>query len=173
MPTYCLTPHPDHPARAVKTIQVTVDRSVDFLHLFFEIDAAPGAVRWPSRVGPMFRDGLWQNTCFEAFCRVDDQQGYREVNLSPSGEWAVYDFSGYRRGMSRAARQPIRHFKAREGSVAAVVDVGLGDWQLGLAAVVEEVDGTKSYWALAHAPGPPDFHNPACFTATLPAPRRA
>ncbi len=41
---------------------------------------------------------------------------------------------------------------------------------LGLSAVIQEVDGTKSYWALAHAPGPPDFHNPDCFIATLPAP---
>jgi hypothetical protein len=41
---------------------------------------------------------------------------------------------------------------------------------IGLTAVVEEVDGTKSYWALAHAPGPPDFHNADCFTARLPAP---
>jgi len=45
-------------------------------------------------------------------------------------------------------------------------------WRMGVSAVIEEVDGTKSYWALAHAPGPPDFHNPDCFIATLPAPDR-
>ncbi len=47
------------------------------------------------------------------------------------------------------------------------------DWTLALSTVIEATDGTKSYWALAHAPGPPDFHNPDCFTATLPAPTRA
>ena len=31
-------------------------------------------------------------------------------------------------------------------------------WRLGLAAVIEEVDGRKSYWALAHPPGKADFH---------------
>ena len=40
--------------------------------------------------------------------------------------------------------------------------------RIGVSAVIEEVDGTKSYWALAHAPGPPDFHNPACFAHHLP-----
>jgi hypothetical protein len=43
-------------------------------------------------------------------------------------------------------------------------------WELGLAAVLEEKDGTKSYWALAH-PGEsekPDFHDPVCFAAHLP-----
>lgn len=54
----------------------------------------------------------------------------------------------------------------------ATLDSGRG-WRLGVSAVIEEVDDTKSYWALAHAPGPPDFHNRDCFIATLPAPERS
>ena len=40
-------------------------------------------------------------------------------------------------------------------------------WQLGLSAVLEEVDGTKSYWALTHPGDKPDFHHPDCFAAKL------
>ena len=40
-------------------------------------------------------------------------------------------------------------------------------WELGLSAVLEEKDGTKSYWALAHMGEKPDFHAPGCFTARL------
>ena len=41
-------------------------------------------------------------------------------------------------------------------------------WRLGLSAVLEERDGTKSYWALAHPPGDtPDFHHEDCFAAQL------
>jgi hypothetical protein len=40
-------------------------------------------------------------------------------------------------------------------------------WSLGLSAVLEEQDGTKSHWALAHGGDKPDFHDPACFTASL------
>lgn len=43
-------------------------------------------------------------------------------------------------------------------------------WILGMSAVIEEVDGTKSFWALAHPPGKPDFHHPDCFTLKVPAP---
>lgn len=43
-------------------------------------------------------------------------------------------------------------------------------WLANIAAVIEEADGTKSYWALAHPPGPPDFHHPDCFVLELPAP---
>ncbi len=40
---------------------------------------------------------------------------------------------------------------------------------LALSAVIEEKEGTKSYWALKHPPGKPDFHHPDCFALTLPA----
>jgi hypothetical protein len=45
-------------------------------------------------------------------------------------------------------------------------------WRAGVSAVIEEADGTKSYWALAHPPGEPDFHDPESFVLSLPAPRR-
>lgn len=45
--------------------------------------------------------------------------------------------------------------------------------QIALSAVIEEKDGTKSYWALRHPPGKPDFHHPDCFALTLEAPEAA
>lgn len=39
----------------------------------------------------------------------------------------------------------------------------------GLTAVIEEAGGHKSYWALAHASGQPDFHKRSCFTLQLAA----
>jgi len=43
--------------------------------------------------------------------------------------------------------------------------------RLGLSAVLEAHDGTRSYWALRHPPGQPDFHHPDAFAVTLePAP---
>jgi hypothetical protein len=32
-----------------------------------------------------------------------------------------------------------------------------GAWRIGLAAVIEDTSGHKSYWALAHPPGKADF----------------
>jgi hypothetical protein len=42
-------------------------------------------------------------------------------------------------------------------------------WVLGLTAVLENQDGTKSYWALAHHGGKPDFHLRSSFELTLNA----
>jgi hypothetical protein len=44
------------------------------------------------------------------------------------------------------------------------------NFEVAISAVIEELDGTKSYWALTHPPGKPDFHHPTCFAATLPPP---
>ena len=41
-------------------------------------------------------------------------------------------------------------------------------WRIGLAAVIEETSGRKSYWALAHPPGRPDFHHAHGFAYELP-----
>jgi hypothetical protein len=34
-----------------------------------------------------------------------------------------------------------------------------GAWRIGLAAVIEDTSGHKSYWALVHPPGKADFHH--------------
>jgi hypothetical protein len=36
-------------------------------------------------------------------------------------------------------------------------------WRLGLSALIEDTSGRKSYWALAHPSGRPDFHHADCF----------
>ena len=46
-------------------------------------------------------------------------------------------------------------------------------WRLGLSAVIEDNNGSKSYWAIGHAPGAPDFHHPDCFALELAAARPA
>jgi len=118
-------------------------------------------------------EDLWRATCFEAFLRAAGEAGYREWNFAPSGEWAAYDFTRYRDGRTDADLAPpyIRMednmtWWALGATIAVEAD---SSWQLGLSAVLEEKDGTKSYWAIAHPRGDkPDFHEPACFAAHLP-----
>lgn len=44
---------------------------------------------------------------------------------------------------------------------------------LAISAVIEEADGTKSYWAMVHGDGPPDFHHADCFAQKVAAPDAA
>ena len=120
-------------------------------------------------------DGLWKNTCFEAFIVDPALPGYHEVNFSPSGQWAAYRFSGYREGMSPAdvTSAPVidvRRFDDRlelDATLRLASLLAVRTLKLALTAVVEDDSGTLSYWALKHAPGKPDFHHPNGFVLEL------
>jgi len=124
---------------------------------------------------PLFTDGLWRTTCFEAFLKPEGGEGYVELNFAPSGHWAAYRFGSYREGMAPLTIATPRIDLLR-GEAAIALDVTLdladllppGPCRLALSAVIEEKSGAKSYWALAHPEGRPDFHHDAGFVARLP-----
>ncbi len=167
--------HPDGPSVDLE-IEVTVERTgVGLLSLDYRVVGNETRLRIPKRTAAERVDGLWAHTCFEAFVRTPGQEGYWEFNVSPSSQWAAYRFESYRSGMRDADLAPPRIALAENRDVLEVraeIERLPADrsWELGLAAVIEEEDGTKSYWALAHPPGEPDFHHPDCFALKLPAP---
>ena len=122
-------------------------------------------------------DGLWRSTCFEVFALMKDGR-YAEFNISPSGQWAAYGFSGYREGATNLDG-PVRVIKAERTGDRFVLDaiISWTDWprieRIGLSAVIEDIDGGISYWALAHPSDKPDFHHPDSFALTLPPPEPA
>ena len=128
----------------------------------------PGTSDEPART-----ENLWESTCFETFLRLAGEEGYREWNFAPSGNWAAYDFTSHRDGRTEAdvAAPYVRvEDNMRWWALGATIAVdAAAKWQVGLSAVLEETDGTKSYWALSHPDGDkPDFHDAACFAAHLP-----
>ena len=146
------------------------------MQLDYEVSGGSNLVVPAIAQQPERTDGLWRTTCLELFLMPADAGHYFEFNFSPSTQWAAYAFDGYRTGMTPLALATPPQIARLENGVTVTCDLGgvtSGTPHIGLAAVIEETGGTKSYWALAHPPGPPDFHHPACFAATLPAPRAA
>lgn len=140
-------------------MRVSID---ELLNVIFSFE---GKVRVPPPAPPRFVDGLWQHTCFEVFAARPGMPGYHEFNLSPSGEYAVYSFTGYRAGMTQLKLVPSIFFQGNRLEARIPLKSPL---LLGLSAVIEEKSGRKSYWALKHAPGRPDFHHPEAFALNLP-----
>ena len=166
--------HADTPCGAVERIEVTVSRVGGGLALDYAVTGAIDQLLLPQVAVPERTDGLWKNSCFEAFVRGED--GYHEYNFSPSTQWAAYRFHGYRAGMRDAdiAVPVIETDIAPERfDLRVAIDLPDGATRLGLAAVIEETSGRTSYWALAHPPGAPDFHHIDCFAIDLAAARRA
>ncbi len=168
---FALTPHPDTPPeRPDMSVEVWLERWEDGrAEISYHLQAPTDEIVLPDqpRRGPA--DGLWRSTCFELFVR--ERESYREYNFSPAGAWAAYRCDGYRSGMRPLELEHEPQIDADDNGDTFVLDAIIdleGEGRFGLSAVIEEVSGTRSYWALAHAPGKPDFHHDACFAATLP-----
>lgn len=147
----------------------------------FTVSGELGTVDIPDlSPNPNRKDGLWEHTCFEVFIRPPDQKSYIEYNLSPTRDWAAYAFQDYRKGMKDAEvgeRPTMRtlastdqfvldalfDFSPPKGSAAS------SSLHIGLSAILAGMDGTVSHWALAHAPGKPDFHHSDCFALQIQA----
>ena len=131
------------------------------------------ALKVPPFAGFGRSDDLWRTTCFELFVSDAAGGGYSEYNFSPSHRWAAYHFVGYRDGMSAIEVSTDPLIVPEAGDELFVQTVWLdgsvfeGTASIGLCAVIEEISGRKSYWALAHGRDEPDFHDPACFALTL------
>ena len=171
-----LVSHPDRPS-AASGIDARVRRESGTLVFHFVLHAPADRIRIPPAAAGGRADGLCQHTCFEAFVRAGGT-AYLELNFSPSGQWAIYRFSGYRAGMTpvpvaTAPRIAVRRFDDRLELEAAVpadaLDAAPAEGaQLALSAVVEDDSGRLSYWAVRHAPAQADFHHPDGFVLELP-----
>ncbi|MFO1418376.1 MAG: DOMON-like domain-containing protein [Methylotetracoccus sp.] len=167
-----LLAHPDTPCVVIRRLSTCAAwRSDGRLSLRYVIDADTRNLRFAKPGGGRRRDELWRHTCFEAFLRSEDAPGYVELNFSTSGDWAAYGFSGYRAGMSQIELPvpPVIRVDEDAGRLVLTTEVSFPPFhgtnrpptRAGLTAVIEDVGGALSYWSAAHAPGKPDFHEPA------------
>jgi|HubBroStandDraft_6_1064221.scaffolds.fasta_scaffold552110_1 hypothetical protein len=166
--------HPDTLCAAATRIEADIVRPrPGSLVLSYVVSGRVSDLRLPPVVAPERADELWRHTCFEAFIRPPTGSAYYEFNFSPSTQWAAYQFGSYRSGMRvaneiAAPRIEVRSTGESYTLQAALEFEGLSlPWRLGLSAVLEETNGRKSYWALAHPPGKPDFHHADCFVLEL------
>ena len=170
-----LSRHPESRCVAAARVEVELLRQgAGTLLLSYVVYGNVGELRLPPITAPARRPDLWQQTCFEAFVGTAAGAAYYEFNFAPSTQWAAYRFSSYRNGMSVATEITppdieVHSAPGRYTLQAALNPHELADlprdvgWRLGLAAITEDTRGGRSYWALAHPPGKPDFHHFDCF----------
>jgi hypothetical protein len=176
-----LLPHPSTRGDDLSIVGQAERYGTELLLSFHVTGATEQIMVPPLSRAPLRQDGLWERTCFEAFVRPSRSPAYHELNLSPSGDWAFYHFHDRRTGRSNPEVDvPAIEFEASERGLNLRASIDLATllspavpWDVTLSAVLERVDGTRTYWALAHPPGAPDFHHPDCFVLHLPPPTAA
>ena len=174
-----LARHPDTPESSVHYIEARVCRRAEgSMQITYAMHGPLDRLRIPPPALPARTDGLWRHTCFELFIKCAGEPAYYELNFSPSGAWAAYFFAGYRAGAAPFEQALNPHLaiscSANKLTLEAAVPLALlfpqhASVTIGLAisAVVEELDGRLSYWALRHAPGKPDFHHSHAYALEL------
>jgi hypothetical protein len=168
-----LLPHPSTDKGPARHIRVEVERRGAALSLTYALGGDLDRIRIPPAGAPIRADDLWLHTCFELFLKPPAGETYFEFNFSPAGEWAAYRFDRYRSGRTEL-EIPAPSIGGYEGGALLVRWVTLQGlpshrrWSLGLSAIVEDGEGERSFWALAHPPGDPDFHHPDCFAIEFP-----
>jgi hypothetical protein len=147
----------------------------------FALEADMSRIVLPWSRAPARADELWRHTCFEVFVGLPESEAYCELNFSPSGEWAIYGFVGYRRGMAAIeVRRPPR-IAVRPTPRGLVLEAVTyleelpspkpgSPLRAGVAAVIEETDGRLTYWALTHPSALPDFHHRLGFALQIGIP---
>lgn len=171
--------HPDTLCTAVENIKADIrwDQG-GLLMVNYVLNGVVDQLRIPPDPSARGVEDLWEHTCFELFIGAKDDAEYYEFNFSPSGEWTAYEFRNYRDGgLLRADELDVKiavQRRAETLELSAVVlltdlpgirlDVCLS---LGLSAVIEDLNGSLSYWALKHPPGKPDFHHADSFTLQI------
>jgi len=176
---HALKLHPDSLCSAATHVEVEAARPcAGSLVLCYFVTGKISELRLPPATAAARTDELWRHTCFEAFVRISQCAGYYEFNFAPSTQWAAYGFSGYRSGMRVATEISAPRIEVQSSRKSCTLRASLeldglsmlphdAGWRLGLSALIEETSGHKSYWALAHPPGKPDFHHPDCFVYEL------
>lgn len=130
----------------------------------------------PAKAPSLRRHHLWRRSCFECFFAVFGEEGYDEVNLCPDGCWNHYRFSAYRLGMAEVLGAAVQlSAEANREALTLTATISLDAMatdclrlEAALAAVLLHRDGTRSYWALNHCGGEPDFHDRRGFLLDLP-----
>jgi hypothetical protein len=172
-PLHC---HPQSAAlvpASLRGIEIAADfRSDGSLEVTYSCDADLTQLRLPAPARPEPADELWRHSCCELFVGSVDASAYREFNFSPSGQWAIYDFSAYRvRRQQLATSVPQIRFsrEANRWQLIASLPADLlpprrrGCLEFLPAVVLESAEGGRSYWALAHPRQKPDFHDRSGF----------
>lgn len=177
--------HPATPCAQVSAIEVDLAATDSGgLKLRYRAHSAPDAIRLPAAMPPGPADNLWQHTCCELFIAEQgdenetstvNRKNYLEFNFSPSGQWAAYRFTDYRARDTGFAPAVAPHISLHRLNDGFQLDVSLPPelipagqkLALGLTAVIEDMAGAKTYWALQHAAAQPDFHLRQSFALTL------
>lgn len=154
------------------SIIAAIEQQGSLLNLGFWIKDPNHLIKWPTIQQPASKaDFLWQQTCFEVFIGIRNQDEYLEINLSPAQLWQCYGFEEYRYPESIPPQKndgaEVIELKRTHYGLNATVNIGrflaankasINQIFIGISAVLNTTQG-EQFYALQHTSPQADFHN--------------
>lgn len=159
-------------SRGIYLVAAVEDMGAGVIRVGFWLRDPENQVIFPERVlGHPRHDFLWQHTCFEVFFGVEHEDGYREVNLSPTQAWQAYQFEEYRypEQMPPLPAYDIELLKLERTHYGLSATIDLSMWlqaqqlsldkiYMGMSAVIKTAQ-QEHLFAMQHSGRQADFHN--------------
>ena len=149
------------------------------IHVRYRINGKTHNIQFPDVSQHANRKNeLWNTTCCELFVGISGEPNYWEYNLSPSHDWAVFSFSGYRQNKTDVlsiAKLEIstkidKNNEFELKTVLALPEMLIGHMlDIGVSSVVQDKSGNIHYYALTHPGKQADFHDRNGFNIKLNA----
>ncbi|MCF4966355.1 DOMON-like domain-containing protein [Nostoc sp. CMAA1605] len=166
--TFSLQPFPSAELSPDLKITGNISRENNQLAITYQLTGDLKQVVIPPLVDiPNRKNELWENTCFEFFLGMQNYSRYWEFNLSPAGDWNIYRFDDYRRGMQEeiAFNQLPFIVQSQPDSLMLSLNFDLNQiipsaqsLEVAITTVVKQIDNHVTYWALVHKGAEADFH---------------
>ena len=163
-----LQPFPSNSSLPNIEIDTAISRQNTTLKLSYLLQGNLQQIILPAANSEVTRkDNLWQTTCFEFFIAVFHSRQYWEFNLAPTGDWNVYYFTNYRRGMNLSRSFDRLPFTTKTNNSTYQLEIAINlqsiiagntFLELAVATVIEDTNHNLSYWAITHPGTQADFH---------------
>jgi len=161
------------------TVSGAMQLSMKQLDITFQLAGNINVLQLPEITPtPSRTDKLWENTCFEVFVAEPRDPNYWEYNISPSHNWAVFHFTGYRSAKSDELTVDkiivnSHSISPNQYQIQTILPLPQAlhnkNLQVGVSTILRDRQDTIYYYALTHLSQNPDFHDRNCFTLLLNA----
>ena len=163
--TFILKNH--HQEKREIKVQAKLEIEKKTIKLEFNIVGERKNYIFPSISPPKRAKELWKATCFELFFTSKNQKGYYEINISPSKQWNIYTFKGYRDFVTETeiASNPIITMSQQKDEYTLLFESTLDEVGLtenlvfNLAVILLDSNNIRHFYAINRTLGAVDFHN--------------
>jgi len=163
--TFILKNHYQEESDVMVQAQLEINNKI--IKLKFKVKGKVNNYIFPKLSTQQRANNLWKSTCCELFFAHDGEKRYREINISPSAQWNIYQLKEYRglleeeKNLSEPTIKTVQEEDCYQLSFQYHLDEEIVEKNLifNLAVVLLNVDEVRSFYTINRTTKAVDFHD--------------